>query len=134
MPGRHGTGRLEDIQRPDKVGVGIGRGVVDAVAHPGLRPHMQHQLRLGGLECRKHCGLVLKLRLNRRETGQSQQHFVPQPLKPHLVIVGKAVEPENLMSLGEQAARQVKPNEASAAGDQDLQSTNSGRGTGTVAD
>src|SRR5690606_39213383 len=107
-------------RRSSDLAVDIAAGRFDRIAHPRLRREMDDDLRRG-----RGCGAIAR--------GPVLEHAGDVPVagilrklrKPgvfelHVVIVGKAVEAGDTVTVIEEPAGEVIPDEASSAGDQKL--------------
>lgn len=111
---------FEDGEGPVEIAVGIGEGVVQRIAYPGLGAKMDHPIELlpneqgrDGLPVREIAALEAK-------TGQLQELRQPRLFQAHLVVVIEIVEADDLMPFVTEPLRHMKADKAGSAGDQVL--------------
>ncbi|MNN59508.1 hypothetical protein D3C81_1746270 [compost metagenome] len=114
------TAALEDGERAVQIAVGIGKGVVQRIAHPGLGPQVDHPIEpLAGKE-RRHGGAIGEIAPLEAKSGQWQQQCQPCLLQADLVVVVEVVEADHLMAVATEPLRHMEADEAGGAGDQIL--------------
>ncbi|MNH27213.1 hypothetical protein D3C79_873160 [compost metagenome] len=109
---------LQHSEGAGEVAVGVGEGVVEGIAHPGLGAEVDHPFEpLPGKQCR-HGGAIGEIEALEAKAGQGAEAREARLLQAHLVVVIQVVDADHLMALGTEPLRQVKADEAGGAGDQ----------------
>ena len=110
-PLQHREGAVE-------IAVGVGEGVVQRIAHPGLGPQVDHPIEpLAGKERRHGCAIG-EVHPLEAKTGQWQQQGQPRLLQADLVVVVEVVQANHLMAVAAEPLRHMEADEAGGAGDQ----------------
>ena len=111
---------FEDVDKTDQVGVHIGMGIDQRIAHPGLSSKVDHRVKMLGGE-KSGCLLpVGHIEFRVHEFLMGLQPGKPVPLEPGVVIVVQVVESHNRPPLGQQAAGKGVADETGRPGDQHL--------------
>ncbi len=108
---------FEYMQKARDVGVDIVMGVIERVAHTGLRGEMDHALRLLRGKGRVHDGAVGEVGLDEMEAVAGLEPREPGFLQRHVVIGIEIIEPDHLIAPLEQANCRVIADEAGGAGE-----------------
>ena len=114
------TAGFQDIHEADQVGIHVGMGILQRIAHPGLRRQIDHPL-----------GLVLGKNLGQRrpifqtgpkvgKAGMRLQPGQPRLFQGHVVIIVEVVVADDLIAALQQPQRQGRADKACAAGNQDF--------------
>ena len=109
---------LHDVEGADHIAIEIGPGVLERVAHTGLRREMDDHLGREVFGDARQQGLVLQQALGCREMRMLQQHLVATPLQADVVVVRHPVVAMDLEALGQQQLRQMIADEARRPGDE----------------
>ena len=129
----HRPACLEHIECADNVGVDIGAWVLQAVANARLGGEMDHDCRPAVAHDLLKRGGILEHELVAVKSWQLGQNGVSGPLQIHVVIVREAVYADNLVSLQQKGAGDVKADEARSAGDDDGRGNMSVRSHGVLS-
>ena len=109
---------LQDVGEAGEVGVHVGHGVLDGVAHPGLGGQIDHPLGLVRPEGGGDALPVLDVQAQVGEAGMRQGAGQAGLLEAHVVIVVEVVDADDLVTPFEQAQGEGGTDEAGAAGDE----------------
>ena len=111
-------GQFHDVEGADDIAVQIGAGVLQRIAHPGLRGEMDDHLRLKVIRHPVEQGRILQLPFGGREIRMVQQHLVAALFEPDVVIVRHPVIALHQKPLGQQQLRQMITDEPGGSRDQ----------------
>lgn len=102
---------LENVERAGDVGVHVGVGVGQRVAHTGLGGQVHHPVR-GSIKGRIECRAVGQITPHQLEADLAIQPNDPGFLQGRVVVVVEVVEPHNLVAPVEQGGAHVCADEA----------------------
>ncbi|MNV85059.1 hypothetical protein D3C71_1789800 [compost metagenome] len=109
---------LEDVEKADQVGLAIGAGVVQRIAHPGLGRQVDHLTeRLAGEQLLKFAR-VGDVEGVEAEIGKAEQLLQARQLQLDAVVGIEVVDADHLDACFAQAPRNVVADEAGHAGNQ----------------
>ncbi len=112
---------LHHVEGPHQIGINIGAGVLQAVANPGLGGEVDDHTRPERLNGRVKGGGVLKHQVHGGEARTALKDSLATAFQRHIVIGREAIDPQHLVSVGEQTSRQMEADEARRTGHENPQ-------------
>ena len=109
---------LQDMGKPDQVGVHVGHRVLQRVGHPGLGGQVDHSVEAAGVEVFGDGWGVAQVDLPEREPVVLPEPGDPVPLELGIVVRVEVVDAGDLVSRVQQSARDEVADEPGGPGDQ----------------
>ena len=103
---------FQDIGEAFEIGIDIGMGVIDRMAHPGLRRKVHDHLKAMPRKQRSHRRTIREIGLHEGEVRMPAQDLQPGLLQRRIVIGVEAVEADDVAALSQQLARDVEADKA----------------------
>ena len=112
---------LEDIEEAREVRLHVGTGIVQRMAHTGLRGEMQNVLGFELGEQLIETGAIDNVHARKAEPTHVGERREPCLFEPDVVIVVKIVYAGNFMTIAYESRHAVKTDKSSAACDEDAE-------------
>ena len=113
---------FQHIDETDQIGIDVGVGILDRIAHPGLGRQIHHPPRSVVGEGFGQHRPIFQAGPRLGKTGINLQAGQPRPLQIHVVVIVQIVETDDFVAALQQAQRQRGADETGAARDQDFHS------------
>ena len=118
MPACGLAAALEHVEEAGQIGVGIGMGIGQGMPHAGLCREMHDMRKPVHREQRRHGAAIGNVDLLEAEAWKSPQHGEAGVLEARIVVGVEIVEADHVMSVLQQAARDMHADEPGRAGDE----------------
>src|SRR5262249_38379851 len=111
---------FEHVEETDEIRVDVRRGVLDRVAHPGLRREVHHRVEFLRREKPCHALLLDDVELAEIEAGARLEAIEPRLLQPHIVVIVQIVDAHDAVTAIEQAMRERGADETRGPGNKNF--------------
>ncbi len=109
---------FEDIEGASHIAAHVGVRSLQGITHTGLRREVHDAAEFLLRKQVAHRAIIRQVELHEAERGQLLQLSEPRLLEGDVVVLVEVVEPDDLVTPGQQALGRVKADESSRAGQQ----------------
>ena len=111
---------FQQVHEAGQVAVHVSLGIRQGIADPGLRRHVQHDLRLPFPEYPIQRRPVGQVGLHKLEARSPLQLRQPRPLQRRVVVIVEIVVAQHLLATVEELPSTIEANEAGGTRDEDF--------------
>src|ERR1043166_4048702 len=112
MPASAMAAAFEHVEKTGEIGVQVGVGIDERMAHAGLSGKVHDRGKTMGGEQRRHAGTIRQIELRETKARETRELRKPRLLEFRIVIGVEIVDADDRVPVFAQAARNMKANES----------------------